>query len=440
MAKSKIVYVCDNCGYSQVGWSGKCPQCNKWGSLVETLSESPNTSSSSKLKNINVKPQSLSEIKLAQINRIKTNIPELDRVLGGGFVPGQIVLLAGEPGIGKSTILLEVCQKLGNSFYASGEESALQIKIRAERLKLDGKNISLLEETNIDNIISSIQSENSQNKVNFAVIDSIQTMRTDDLSGMSGSVGQVRESTYRLVRMSKTLNIPTVVVGHVTKEGTVGGPALLAHLVDTVLWFEGEKDSQLRVIRAYKNRFGPTDETGMFEMKDSGLVSISDPSKVFQSGVGDGVAGVARSVIMQGTRPVIIEIQSLISKSSFPLPRRVAQGIDAKRLELILAVLSRRCGIDLSTFDVYVNAVGGINVKDPAVDLAVALSLASSKFDKPLPKFSVSAGEVGLLGEIRPVFSQEKRLKEAKSLGYKIVFSPSKFQFLPMAIKEIFSK
>jgi DNA repair protein RadA/Sms len=442
MAKSRSEYVCQNCGYSQVGWSGRCPNCDTWGSLVETLVQ--DASSKSKKTNsrtpTDASVQSLKEVATAKIHRVTTNIPELDRVLGGGLVPGQVILLAGEPGIGKSTILLQVCSNLETAFYASGEESAIQIKIRAQRLRITGEHIDVLESTDIDNIIDTIKAQNEENKAKIIVIDSIQTMATTDLTGLSGSVGQIRETTFRIVRLAKSLGIPVVIVGHVTKEGTVAGPALLAHLVDTVLWFEGEKNMSLRVIRAYKNRFGPTDEVGIFEMQETGLASISDPSSLFISETTEKISGTAKAVVMEGTRPVIVEIQSLIIPSKLPTPRRVAQGIDAKRVELILAVLARRCGIDIGSYDVFVNAVGGIVVKDPGVDMAIALALASSKKDIALSKDMVCIGEVGLLGEVRKAFSQDNRIKEAKRLGYKTVITNQADQFLHNIVKKFLTK
>ncbi len=436
MAKARSSYVCQQCGYSQVGWSGKCPNCGAWSSMVETLLRE-DASEGRTAKTIN--PVLLSSVNSKKLNRVSTKLPELDRVLGGGLVPGQVILLSGEPGIGKSTILLQVCDNLKNCLYASSEESVNQIKIRADRLKIKNKNISILEESNIDSILSAV-SDNPENKTTLLVIDSIQTVSTSDLSGMAGSVGQVRESTYRIVRMAKKTGIPTFIVGHITKEGNVAGPATLAHLVDTVLWFEGDKNLATRMIRAYKNRYGATDEVGIFEMKENGLESVTNLSHMFLDLESKRVSGTSLSVLMEGTRPIIVEIQSLIVPTKLMYPRRVVQGIEARRIDVILAVLERRCGIPIQNFDVFVNVVGGINIKEPGAGLAIAICLASSYFDKALPSGFVCFGEIGLLGEIRGVFSEAKREKEAKRLGYKMIASGKSFSYVSEVIKRFLRK
>lgn len=441
MAKG-TVYVCQQCGYSQVGWSGKCPNCGEWNSLVETLVEK---ASGGKKQNGGINNSSklikLTEISAKSTQRISTNISELDRVLGGGLVPGQVILIAGEPGIGKSTLLIQLAEKIASLnkksgvIYASGEESATQIKVRADRLKIKNPNIEIVEETNIDNII-----ETGRNKTNegltLMIVDSIQTMQTSDLSGMSGSVGQVRECTFRLVNFAKSTGTILFVVGHVTKEGSVAGPSVLAHLVDTVLWFEGEQSLTLRVLRANKNRFGSIDEVGIFTMQESGLVSESDPQKLFLTDSKVHASGSVVSSILQGTRPILVEIQSLVVPTKLAFPKRNAQGIDPRRFEMLVAVLIRRSGLPLYDYDVLVNVAGGIKAYDPAVDLAVCLSVASSYYDKVLPKKMLAIGEVGLLGEIRSVNLEEKRTKEAKRLGYVNIASQKSFKFLSQAVKE----
>jgi len=382
--------------------------------LVETtLGTSVRKSTSRSTKSAS-KPTSLAALKSTQILRTKTRIEELDRALGGGIVAGQVILIAGEPGIGKSTLLLQLVGNLKDTLYVSGEESTGQIKIRADRLGIKEKSIQLLEETDIDAVIDTLRGQSFRG----VVVDSIQTMYTSDLTGVSGSVGQVRECASRLVRYAKSTGTPVFVVGHITKSGSVAGPSVLMHIVDTVLWFEGSSDYQHRLIRTRKNRFGTTDEVGIFSMEEKGLVSVTDISKTFLSDTRE-VPGSVIGIVMEGTRPIPVEIQSLIVPSKLAFPRRIAQGIDSKKLELLIAVLQRRAGVDLSNHDVFVNVVGGIKVKDPGVDLAVAMSLASVYLDKSLPSNSAVIGEVGLMGEIREVVGQAKRLSEARRLGYK---------------------
>jgi len=377
------------------------------------------------------KPISLSSIPSRRSARISTKISELDRVLGGGLVPGQVVLIAGEPGIGKSTLLLQLADKIGNTLYISGEESVGQIKVRADRLGIKSKTLRFLEETDVDAAVTSFDSEK------LAVVDSIQTMATEDLSGLAGSIGQVRECAFRLLRIAKEKNIPLFMVGHVTKEGTVAGPAVLAHIVDTLLWFEGDKSLTLRLLRAVKNRFGPTDEVGIFEMEDKGLLPVTNIEKIFLSKGNTYVSGSVITSTLQGTRPLLVEIQALVVSSKLPFPKRVAQGIDVRRLELLLAVLIRRCGLPLYEYDVFVNVAGGIKVTEPASDLAICLAIASSFFDKPLPKGSIALGEIGLLGEIREVVAQDKRVKEARRLGLVRPITQREMKYVNEAIKKI---
>jgi len=399
MARFHSQYVCQQCGYSQVGWAGKCPNCGTWGSLIETVTESKGSSKKKvNLSSVHTKKiTSLSSINLGKTQRVSTKISELDRVLGGGMVPGQVILLAGEPGIGKSTLLLQLADSLGKFIYVSGEESAQQIKIRAKRLKIN-KDVSLIEDTNLENILETIK---TAEKPKGLIIDSIQTMQTNDLSGLAGSVGQVRECSFRYLKYAKGNNVPVFLVGHITKIGTVAGPAVLTHIVDTVLWFEGDKTTPLRLLRAVKNRFGPTDEVGIFEMQEKGLISLVNAEKIFLSKTRKQIAGTVVSSIMQGSRPILVEVESLVVPTKMAFPKKIAQGIDSRRLELLLAVLIRRCGLPLYEYDCFVNIAGGIKVTEPASDLAVCLSIASAFLDKPLAKGSIAIGEIGLSGEIR---------------------------------------
>lgn len=435
MVKLRSQYVCQQCGYSQVGWSGKCPECGSWNSLVETVVSTEHTTKNRQHSGTKTKPITLSEIPTKSTQRISTKISELDRVLGGGLVAGQVVLLAGEPGIGKSTLLLQLVDKIADKAwpcqYVSGEESAGQIAVRAKRLGIAGSNVQVLEETDVDNIVDSIESPAA------IIIDSIQTMSTGDLSGLAGSVGQVRECAFRLLRIAKSKGIPLFLVGHVTKEGTVAGPAVLAHIVDTVLWFEGDKATTLRLLRAVKNRFGPTDEVGIFEMQDKGLISQTNSEKIFLSNTKKQIPGSVISSILQGTRPLLVEIQSLVVPTKMAFPKRIAQGIDSRRLELLIAVLIRRCGLPLYDFDVFVNIAGGISVKEPSIDLAICLSIASAYFDKAVTKGTIAIGEVGLLGEIREVVAQDKRVKEAKRLGFPYPVTTKEFLYLSQVLKLI---
>jgi len=398
--------------------------------VVEVNSKSPSlrkNASAGKAKTIK-----LSDIKSTDTKRISTKISELDRVLGGGLVPGQVVLIAGEPGIGKSTLLTQISDKLGSVLYVCGEESPQQVAIRAKRLGVSNKNINLLENTDVDSVIDLIENPSA------IIVDSIQTMTTSDLSGMAGSVGQVRECANRLLHLAKSKSIPLFLVGHVTKEGTVAGPAVLAHIVDTVLWFEGDKTLTTRILRAVKNRFGPTDEVGVFEMQDKGLTPVADLERAFLEKGIKNVSGSVVTSVMQGTRPLLVEIQALIVPTKLAIPRRVAQGIDSRRLELLLAVLTRRCGLPMYDQDVFVNVAGGLKVTEPASDLAICLAVASSYYDKPISGKTIAVGEVGLLGEIREVVAQEKRLKEAVRMGFNNPVSSKQVKFVSQGLKLLF--
>ena len=430
MAKVHSQFVCQQCGYSQVGWAGKCPNCGSWGSLVETVIKDEKQVSR-KQHSTGGKAISLSSIPSRKTSRISTRISELDRVLGGGLVSGQVVLIAGEPGIGKSTLLLQLADKIGGALYVSGEESASQVAIRAKRLGVKSKSLKFLEETDVDAIIESIDAPA------LLVVDSIQTLFTSDLSGLPGSVGQVRECAARLLRLAKERNFPLFLVGHVTKEGTVAGPAVLAHIVDTVLWFEGEKSLSLRLLRAVKNRFGPTDEVGIFSMEDKGLIPEDNAEKIFLTKRGASVPGSVVSSILNGTRPMLVEIQSLVVPTKMAFPKRTAQGIDPRRLEMLLAVLIRRCALPLYEYDVFVNVAGGITVREPASDLAICLSVASAFFDKAISAKVVAVGEVGLLGEIREVVAEAKRVKEARRLGFGLAVTQAKFKYVSQVVKTL---
>lgn len=452
MVKTITKFVCQQCGYESAGFLGRCPNCGTWGSLVETLLPGEGERARGREGEREVKPISLGEVKTAKFQRLSTKIGEFDRVLGGpstgsgqaGIVPGSVILLAGDPGIGKSTILLQVAANIpGTVLYISGEESPEQIKIRSERLEIKDKNILFLSETNVDQIIGELDNwtigkpviQSSSHPVSLVIIDSIQTMYTPDLTGTAGSVGQVRECASRLLNLAKRKGIPMFFIGHVTKEGAIAGPMVLNHLVDTVLFFEGERFQSLRILRGFKNRFGPTDEVGVFEMGEKGLAEVSNPSKLFLEERREKVPGSVVTCLMEGSRPLLCEIQALVVPTQLSIPRRVSQGIDWGRLQLLTAVLSKRAGLPLSSFDVFVNVAGGIKVAEPGVDLAVSLAIASSFADKPLDPKICAIGEVGLLGEIRQVGNLEKRVKEGRRLGFTKILSPKEVRTLSSAIK-----
>lgn len=387
--------------------------------MVETTFQAP-SAKSAVAKSAQI--TQLKDIKVDETRRQKTGELELDNVLGGGLVPGMVVLVAGEPGIGKSTLLLQVASKsAGKVLYVCGEESASQIALRAKRLGVTPKAISMLECTDVDTVVAKV----SELKPELVIVDSIQSMTTEDLTGGAGSVGQVRESAQRLASKIKDLGSTIFIVGQVTKDGNIAGPRVLEHLVDTVLWFEGEKSSSLRLVRAIKNRFGATDEVGVFEMREEGLFGISDPSNLFLTPKNITAPGSVVSVIMEGKRPLLVEIQALTVQSQLAVPRRVATGIDANRLQMLVAVLARRANLHLSDQDIFVNVTGGIKLADRGVDLAICLAIASSFLNKPMPADIAAVGEVGLLGEVRKISSLEKRIKEAKKLGYRVASAES---------------
>ncbi len=438
MPKSVTHFICQNCGAEFPKWAGKCEQCGEWNSLVETVVSTKR--SKSRMGSISSQVVKFSEIKSREVERETTGIGELDRVLGGGLVPGSVVLLAGEPGIGKSTLLTQLALKLEGShpsvLYVCGEESPEQIKLRINRLKFSGSstnssplNLSFLPTTDVDEVIA--QAGNPK----LMIVDSVQTMATTDLTGMAGSVGQVRESAFRLLNFAKETGTVVFLVGHVTKEGAIAGPKVLEHLVDTVLYLEGDKHHEFRILRSQKNRFGPVDEVGVFTMAGNGLIEVNNPSDVFLEERRKNVPGSCVACVMEGTRPVLVEIQALVVPSQLAMPRRVASGIDQRRLQLLVAVLSKRLRLPLATYDVYVNVAGGLNLKEPAADLAVCLAIVSSFKNKPVGPKTAAFGEVGLLGEIRKVSWSEKRIKEAKKLGYTQVITPERVKDLSTAAK-----
>ena len=421
MAKNKTIFVCNNCGYESPKWMGKCPACNQWNSFFEE--KVVNVKASLKGNKERVKPVSLNNIEGKENKRVSTGFEELDRVLGGGLVNGSLVLLGGEPGIGKSTLILQICDKIkvdGKVLYVSGEESAQQVKIRADRLNVKNDNLLFLSETDIGNV----EEEIINMKPELVIIDSIQTMYSEEITSAPGSVSQVREITSKVMRMCKENGITTILIGHVTKDGNIAGPRVLEHMVDTVLYLEGERYFSYRILRGVKNRFGSTNEIGMFEMQNEGLVEIDNPSSILISERKENAAGSIIVASMEGTRPLLVEFQALTSTSIFGLPRRTANGIDYNRLTLLIAVLEKKSGLMLSNQDVYLNVVGGLKVNEPAIDLGILLSTASSFKNIPIPRDVVAIGEVGLTGEVRSVNLIEKRLKEAEKLGFKTCIIP----------------
>ena len=421
MAKVSTVFVCSNCGYESAKWIGKCPACNEWNSFYEEkLAKTAGTANKEKKSS---SPKKLNDVKGAEAVRVKSGIAELDRVLGGGLVKGSLILLGGEPGIGKSTLILQLCNSVkeeGKVLYVSGEESAEQIKIRADRLNIKNEDIMFLGETDIDIIENTILEMNPK----LVIIDSIQTMYSSEITSAAGTVSQVREITSRIMRVCKSNEITTIIIGHVTKDGNIAGPRVLEHMVDTVLYLEGERYFSYRILRGVKNRFGSTNEVGMFEMQNEGMVEITNPSSVLISERSDNPPGSVIVAAMEGTRPLLIELQALTTLSVYGLPRRTANGIDYNRLTLLIAVLEKKMGYALGNQDVYLNVVSGIKIYEPAVDLSVIAACASSFKNVSISKDTVVIGEVGLTGEIRAVNLIEKRLKEAEKLGFKTCIIP----------------
>ncbi len=423
MAKSKTIFVCNECGYESAKWLGKCPGCNSWNSFFEQkVVESKNSILKPEDKKRN-KPQKLNSYEAKQTFRTSTGFEELDRVLGGGLVKGSLILLGGEPGIGKSTLILQICDKVkgeGKVLYVSGEESAEQIKFRADRLGINNEDILFLGETDIDIVNQAIIDINPK----LVIIDSIQTMYSDELSAAAGSVSQVREITSQIMRICKSREITTIIIGHVTKDGNIAGPRVLEHMVDTVLYLEGERYFSYRILRGVKNRFGSTNEIGMFEMKEKGMTEILNPSDVLISEREDNPAGSCIVSCMEGTRPILVELQALTTQSIFGIPKRTANGVDYNRLALLIAVMEKKAGLMLGSQDVYLNVVGGLRINEPSIDLGMILVTASIYKNIPIPKDMVIMGEVGLTGEVRKINLIEKRLKEAEKLGFKTCIIP----------------
>lgn len=423
MAKAKkSVYFCQNCGHEESKWLGQCPMCKEWNTFAEEKVVSIKGQKSSVEKQ--VQAVTLSSVTTDEDERMTTELVELDRVLGGGIVPGSLVLVGGDPGIGKSTLLLQVCQKLSamnkKVLYISGEESLKQIKLRANRMGEFSENLYLLCETSLNLIQTAIERE----KPDVVVIDSIQTMYNEEIGSAPGSVSQVRESTNVFMQLAKGMNIAIFIVGHVTKEGTVAGPRVLEHMVDTVLYFEGDRHASYRILRGVKNRFGSTNEIGVFEMRKEGLVEVENPSEFMLSGKPENASGSVVACAMEGTRPMLMEIQALVCKSNFGMPRRTAAGIDYNRVNLLMAVLEKRVGLPLSGYDAYVNIAGGIRMNEPAVDLGIIMAVASSYKNRPISEDTIVFGEVGLSGEVRAVTMPEQRVAEAKKLGFKVCVVP----------------
>jgi len=434
MAKIKSVYTCTECGGQTPKWQGQCPSCNAWNTLVETIAEAAPTNRYAALAQT-AGLQKLSEVEAAEVPRHPTGIVEFDHVLGGGLVPGGVVLIGGDPGIGKSTLLLQTLCHIGDQrkvVYVSGEESAQQIAMRARRLGLDASPLQLLAEINLEKILGTLQAH----KPDVAVIDSIQTVYSEALQSAPGSVAQVRECSAQLTRLAKQLGITVILVGHVTKEGSLAGPRVLEHIVDTVLYFEGDPNSSFRLIRAFKNRFGAVNELGVFAMTERGLREVSNPSALFLSHHSEQVAGSCITVTQEGTRPLLVEVQALVDEAHAPNPKRLCVGLEQNRLAMLLAVLHRHAGISCFDQDVFVNAVGGVRIAEPAADLAVLLAIVSSLKNKPLQNKLIVFGEVGLAGEVRPVQRGQERLKEAAKLGFTQAIVP-KANLPKQAIKGI---
>ena len=424
--KIKEVYICTNCGYETPKWNGRCSECGEWNTFEQQISTPiTNNKKVTGIASISAcNPVRINDIDIDSEIRYKTGVMELDRVLGGGIVKGSLVLLGGDPGIGKSTLMLQICEYLGNNLsilYVSGEESVRQLKLRANRLKVDSNNLFIVSQTDVDTIVHTIMAE----KPDIVMIDSIQTMNVSAVSSSPGSITQVRESTNAFMQLAKSEEIPIFIVGHVNKDGAIAGPKVLEHIVDAVLYFEGDRNMPYRILRAVKNRYGSTNEIGVFDMQQHGLTEVENPSEMLLSGRPVGVSGVCVACIMEGTRPILAEVQALVTKTGFGNPRRTSTGFDHNRMSLILAVLEKRTGYFFGTLDTYINVVGGLKLDEPAADLSIALALVSGLTDKPINEDTIAFGELGLAGEIRSVANINMRIKEASRLGFKRCIIPA---------------
>jgi len=437
MTRQHTQYICQQCGYKSPSYLGKCPNCGTWNSLVETIekeSKGPSWGKNKRERKDGLKASPLRNIQTAKVSRVTTGISEVDQVLGGGLVPGSLILLAGDPGIGKSTLTLQIISQVGG-LYVSGEESAEQVKLRAERLKLKNDRILILPETNVEAIIE--ESRDNLKEIRLLIIDSIQTLWSEELTGTPGAIGQVRESTLKLLDFAKKEHLPIILIGHVTKEGTIAGPKTLEHIVDTVLYLEGERFQSLRLLRTSKNRFGPVDEVGVFSMEESGMREVANPSELFL-GKDQKAAGSVTVATLEGTRPLLVEVQALTVASQLPMPRRIGNGINNNRLQMLVAIIQKHLRLPLGKFDIFVNVASGIKVFEPAADLGICLAIVSSFKNKPLTPKTVAIGEVGLLGEIRNVIGLERRIKEAKKLGFNNLISPKEYKQIVKIVQDMF--
>lgn len=433
MSKQKTVFYCTECGNEQSKWTGQCPACKAWNSLVEEPKREENKATKSTIMRPRSVAKKLHQITADESDRIDTGISEFNRVLGGGIVEGSVVLIGGDPGIGKSTLLLQMCENINKEIlYITGEESESQIKLRANRLGVNSENLSILAENSLDDIEAAVENANPE----IIIVDSIQTVYRRDMSSAPGSVSQVREATASFTTIAKTSNIAVFIIGHVTKEGTLAGPRVLEHLVDTVLYFEGDRYESYRILRAVKNRFGSTNEIGVFEMRNDGFEEVLNPSGIFVN-VDEDDQGCCISCILEGTRPLVVETQALVSTTNFGNPRRMAAGFDNNRLILLLAVLEKKCGLKLGNQDVYLNVVSGLRIEDRASDLAICMAITSSYLNKELFESTAFIGEVSLTGEIRPVSSIDKRVSECMKMGFKNVIIPPTNVPLPSGINVI---